>query len=323
MVKYPSVFGQPSSHIHLYKNKKTMSAPAPAPAPPPSPPAPETKKRGSKTRKTKAPSAAPVKRNRPRKCVAQQTPPTTTSPAIACADQPVIYADYIKNAPDLLLAYFYHLRSDCTKYIAFGYNSKTFEPTIILHHIGNTILQLSALEFTSIFLQADSIQSFFNPFLLTTTTTTGATQLDNQPHHQEPPNRYMHVEFQTTDDANRIIIQRLGNTQNIFVFTLEESEWIRIYELLPFFNPLIFWYKSTLHSVKTYYDHYIKLCTDCNTVCLTVQQFFSPNDIPANQNYTSPQSPSFNYSRLFHEISFMCRQDIVDNVLTNLYTSTN
>lgn len=290
----------------------------------------------SKTRKPKANAAA--KKNR-KKCadtqpapladtalpIAPETATTTTNSASVsvadnCEQQPIAYTDYIKNVPDLLLAYFYNLRSDCLKNIGFGYNSKTFEPVIILHHIGHAVLELSALEFTSIFLQADSIQSFFNPFMVSSAnaTTTGAAAI-----YSEPPNRYMNVEFQTACDGNRIVLQRVGNRQPIFVFTLEEIEWIRVFELLQFFNPLIFWYKSTLHAVKTYYQHYVKLCTDCNTVCLTAQQFFSPNDIPSNQTYTSPQSPSFNYSRLFHEIGFMCRQDIVDQVLSKLYTSTN
>lgn len=71
------------------------------------------------------------------------------------------YSEQIALMPSLLLAYMYHLNTDdYKKYMSFGYSSKNLEPTILLHTVGQSFLELNCLEYTNIILVADKINDF-------------------------------------------------------------------------------------------------------------------------------------------------------------------
>lgn len=130
-------------------------------------------------------------------------------------------------------------------------------------------------------------------------------------------NRYIEITFENRDDGGRsVVLQRIGNTDVVHKIKLTEAEWMRMYDLMLFFNALTLWYKASANDVKTYYTHYLKQCTDTNRICLTTHEFFTPNDIP-NQFYVAS---NFNYTRLFYEIGIFCRHVILDTCIQKLYS---
>jgi hypothetical protein len=240
----------------------------------------------------------PIKKPRVSKKVKNEQQRSNTATAVV-----VGYTDKIQNMPNLLLAYLYHLNNEYSKYIAFGYSSTTLEPTVIVHTIGLCFIELDCIEYTNLVLLSDKIHLYFN------------TETTPEPVN----NRYMDIKFGVLNGEKYVTFERLGNTQDVHKFKLNEAEWTRMYELMVFFNALTLWYKNSANDVKTYYQHYLKLCCDNNRLFLTTQEFYTPNDIPNGQFYTSPIS--FNYSRLFYEIGIFCRQNIFDKCLQNLYST--
>lgn len=138
--------------------------------------------------------------------------------------------------------------------------------------------------------------------------------------------RHMEIKYSTINDEKRVILQRTGNTQDAYRFELNESEWLCFSELFVFLNQLMFWYKKTLNAMKTYYSHYLKICCENNRVYLGPFEFFSPNDVTTTQLYTPAIQPpqqqqTFNFFRLFHEIGFLCRENIMQEVLKKIYST--
>lgn len=220
-------------------------------------------------------------------------------------DETFEYKSNIQSLSNLLLAYLYHLNNACTKYIAMGYSSKTLEPTIVFHNIGQSVVELDCLEYTNIILMAEKIQAYFA----------------QEPMEEPVTNRYIDIKLQQLNGEKYVLLQSVENKDSSRQIMLNTEEWLRVYELIPFFNPLIMWYKTSTCNIKQYYDHYLKLCRDSDRVYLGPQDFFSPNEIPNGPLYISPQQPTYNYSRLFHEIGVLCRNNIFDMYLNNLYST--
>lgn len=211
-----------------------------------------------------------------------------------------------ESVPFLLLAYTYYLNNEYTKYISLGYNAKTLEASIVLHHIGKSFVELNCYEYTNVILLSDHIQAYFYP-------ETGVEDSIN--------NRYVNIKFSEFSGIKHVVFTDNRSQQKNHSIRLNYSEWERMQELMGFFSPLTLWYKTTAKDVKKYYNHYVKICCDTNRIRLNNQDFFTPNDVPSDDlTHASVGSPSFNYSRLFYEIPILCRQSILDKCILNLYS---
>lgn len=214
--------------------------------------------------------------------------------------------------PNLLLSYLYHLNTEHTKYITSGFNAKTLTPYVIVTDVSNGFIELNEMEYNSIFLKSDNINGYFN------------TYADRDSYNQivfdpELLLQCIDIKFNLINGVKHIIVQRCGNIMDIHRVTLNENEWITLKDLFGFFNHLLFWYKNISQAVTAYYNHYLKMCSDNNQICLGHHEFFTLNDINNNNPYLLQQN--FNCFRLFHEIGLLCTENITIKILKKIYSS--
>lgn len=222
--------------------------------------------------------------------------------------------------PNLLLAYLYHLNVEHSKYVACGFNSKTFTPSLIINDACIGFVELNDMEYTSIFLKSKEINKYFNKY-------EAHESVDHIVYNPANLIQYIDIKYILIDDVKHITLQIIGDIEKTHRVTLNEGEWIKFGELFGFFNQLIFWYKSISTSVIAYYNHYLKLCADKNQICLGPQEFYSLNDINNEDNpryrtsASIQQQTNFNYFRLFQEIGFLCTENITLQILKKIYSS--
>ncbi len=213
--------------------------------------------------------------------------------------------DCTESLPRLLLQYSYFLDARHVKLVSIGYNNDTFTPTILFHHVGKSYIELNAIDWMSIFLNIDNI----NKYYFTVTSKENGEQNDSM----KKPNtiKFMTTEnfsitpcMEQTSSLTTLLFQQHCQQQQqeqIRIFTLDHTEWLRLHELMDFFNTLIFYYKSTVDNVKHYYNEYVKKCVEYNKLKLIGVDFFTPQHI---NHY------SYNYSRLFYETPIICHDKL-------------
>lgn len=213
------------------------------------------------------------------------------------------------NPPELLLSYLYHINMGHSKYVTSGFNSKTFNHSVIIADIGNGFVELNDMEYSSLFLKSEKINNYFNKY------DGDFEAADHIVYNPENLIQYMDIEYMLINDAKHIQLQITGNTNESNRVLLNETEWSQFNELFGFFNQLILWHKNITPSVTAYYNHYVKLCADKNQIYLGNNDFFTLNEI-----MISDDEKNFNYYRLFHEIGLMCIENITIAILQKIYS---
>lgn len=213
--------------------------------------------------------------------------------------------------PNLLLSYLYHLNVEHSKYVTSGFNSKTFSPSLIINNVYEGFIELNEMEYSSIFLKSKEINKYFNHY-----------EIDETIDHivYDPANliQYTEIKYTIIEGVKHITLQVTGSEHRV---TLNDSEWSKFNALFGFFNQLLFWYKSISPAVLNYYNHYLKLCADKNQIYLGQHEFFTPPDIKNNEDNPIYPKINFNYFRLFHEIGFLCTENITIKILRKIYSS--
>lgn len=87
---------------------------------------------------------------------------------------------------------------------------------------------------------------------------------------------------------------------------LQTLELLKLYEMMRFFNIVMYHNNSASESVKEYYNGYVTKCREKNTIKLPDEDFF----IPLRASYVH-----VNYSRLFYEIPIFCSANVLFNTL--------
>lgn len=183
-------------------------------------------------------------------------------------------AEYEKP-PQMLLPYTYFI-NDC-KYISIGFSTPDIVPVIVIHHIGECSIVLCAAEWFSLFLYVAEIEDMFHNSLFMET-------------------KYL---SNTATIVHDVILGQIIMIKDKVVLKLTKTEWTNIVHMSDFVRSVINFFTQSVQSVKLYYDTYMKLCKENNFTHLDTINFF----LPAND------SKLCNYTRLFHEIGFICKKN--------------
>lgn len=184
----------------------------------------------------------------------------------------------INEPPYMVLPYTYFINT--YKYIAIGFSTPDIIPLIMIHHIGQSFIILCADEWAVLFTYILEINS---------------TSLN-----------YMHIETKNLSNTAYIVYDvKLGeiiiNKDNVSL-TLTKNDWSNILHM-GFIKSVLHYYTNCTQAVKDYYAMYMQICKENNLTHLDAINFF----IPANEYKTC------NYTRLFYEIGFLCKQQKRNN----------
>ncbi len=196
----------------------------------------------------------------------------------------------IKPVPGLLLSYTYFLNTQHTCYISVGYDVETLKLKIILYK--NMIYQELKLEdWNLLYKNLTTIQNFFvnnvKEFIINQD---GIIEVD------EYANNVIAYKLISLKQKNCLMFETKSTK-----IIIDDSEWKKLYMLSHFLNSISIWCNLVWKEIEQYYHIYYDKCNLLNVDELPASEFFIPT--PASYN-------SCNFSRLFNEISFLCRDKI-------------
>lgn len=180
-----------------------------------------------------------------------------------------------------LLAYTYFINGEISKYISVGYDTNTFQPSVTIHHIGESSITLTSMEWMIMFVYIDQIKTYLDrTWTIIDGHNTGIIQVTKE-FTIEQHNALSDWVWFKKDDLNQI--------------TINGEEFSQIEHLADFFNTIIYRLKLSSELVKNYYNDYVDKCAMFGTECLSSSQYF----VPAIEK-------NFNYNKLFIEIGIVC-----------------
>lgn len=172
---------------------------------------------------------------------------------------------------NLLLNYTYYLDECHSRKVVLGFDKCTFEAKIVFHLNGCFPVSTTYTGWMSVYSFLNNLKKkiFEEPFAL------------NQ--EDEMKKQY------------KIPIEK-GSV------TLKQTELYKLFDMMEYFNLVMFHNNNATESVKEFYKKYCEKCKERNVLKLTGEDFF----IPSRASYVH-----INYTRLFYEIPFYCPLDLV------------
>lgn len=176
---------------------------------------------------------------------------------------------------NLLLNYTYYLDHYHNWKVALGFDPFSFEAKIVFHHHGRFPVSTSYSGWAALHSYLTNLK--------------GEIITDTLPANQEE----LKKEYRIPVGTGSIL--------------LTYNELYKLFDLLDFFNIVMFHNNNASESVKEYYKEYVKKCQEKNVLSLSNEYFF----IPSRSSYVH-----INYSRLYYEIPLYCSANIVfDTIL--------
>lgn len=172
---------------------------------------------------------------------------------------------------NLLLNYTYYLDECHNRKVALGFDSKTFEATIVFHLHGRFPVSATYTGWVTVYSFLNNLKKkvMDEPFA------------SNQ--EEEMKKQY------------KIPIEK-GS------ITLHQRELYKLFDMIEYFNLVMFHNNNAAESVREFYNKYCEKCKEKNVYKLTTEDFF----VPVRASYVY-----INYTRLFYEISFYCSANIL------------
>lgn len=196
---------------------------------------------------------------------------------------------FCKFVPNLLLSYTYSLNTAHTKSISIGFDVQTFEERIILDDTFGDFIELTSLDWYSIFVKLQKLNNITHQMINTKSGNCEKSKL----------NVSRNLQFQIKKDANDIYIDVIKvKDAEKHTITLDFEEYLNFYALTDFIHMVVTYNRSTSALISAYFDLYVAKCVELNTFVLTPHHYFTP------PNYIGHST--INYSRLFNEFSFLC-----------------
>lgn len=195
-----------------------------------------------------------------------------------------------KIVPNLLLNYTYALNLSHTKFICTGFDSSTFEEKLILNDALNDFIELTCLDWYSIFVKLKKINEIVHKVVIAEPSCKSHSKIFVS----------KKINFQITKDVDtcvKIVIQKHHETHKQKI-DFNYLEYTNFYALSEFIHLVITYNRSASSSISAYFQAYVKKCEELDTCALTSHHFFTPAN-HMDQNI-------INYSRLFYEFSFLC-----------------
>lgn len=171
---------------------------------------------------------------------------------------------------NLLLNYTYHLDDCHNRKIVLGFDPSSFEAKIVFHRHGLFPVSASFSEWSAVYKHLNELKTKMEETL-------PANQLELNNEHRIP----------------------INNNSSII---LKQTELYKLFELLTFFNIIMYHNNNASDSVKEYYKKYAEKCKGKSVLTLTCEDFF----IPSRTSYVH-----LNYSRLFYEIPLFCINNLI------------
>lgn len=191
-------------------------------------------------------------------------------------DELIIPPHEYEKSPQLLLTYTYFINDAKNKYISVGFSTPDIVPVVVLCHIGECSITLTAHEWFSLFLYIAEIEDMFDKSLFM-------------------ESKYLSHETSIVHD---VTLGQIILIKEKVLLKLDKADWTSIVNLADYFRSVINYFTQSAYAVKSYYDMYLQSCKENNFLYLETTNFFKPsNDI-------------CNYFRLFHEISFILKNKI-------------
>lgn len=190
------------------------------------------------------------------------------------------------KVPELLLAYTYFLNNNHSSHISIGYDNENFHMKIILYK-NSVYEEFNWDDWFNIFLNKSTIQNHFDDIY----------SVD----FVELPKSTGKCSFKLSVRNNAKCLISMDGVKKI---VLDESEWQKLFSLIPFIHSIAYWYSNNWSEIHVFYLRYLKRCMEKNTFKLQAHEFFVENET----------FESFNTSRLFNEIPTISKRKLVDNI---------
>lgn len=201
--------------------------------------------------------------------------------------------NFCKLVPNLLLNYTYALNTRHTKFICTGFDTSTFKEKIILNDVNGDFIELSSLDWYSIFVKLQKLNSMAHQMITTQTECPVQSKIIVS----------KTLRFQIRQDINdfHVTISKSNNDKKSTI-KFDYEEYANFYAQSEFVHLVVTYNRSASPLISDYFKSYILKCLEFNTLFLTSQYYFTPYDYISHN--------SINYSRLFHEFSFLCLPNI-------------
>ena len=192
--------------------------------------------------------------------------------------------------PELLLSYTYFLNDSHTCFMTIGYDVNDFKLKIVVYK-NKICICLGIDDWIILYKNAETIDGFFNNKFLS--------------NFYELPKSGTGIEFKLSIRKNiRQLI--IANKKKIL---LDDAEWKKLYNWLPYLTSIATWYDMTSLEIQNYYQQYLQLCIQNKVFSLFPQHFF----LTGSQN-----NCFYNNSRLFQELPIFCNLKL-KNDIANYY----
>lgn len=182
---------------------------------------------------------------------------------------------------NLLLNYTYYLDDYHNRKVILGFDPQTFKAKIVFHLHGRFPVSADFIEWSSLY-----------PFLNKLQQTLSS---DEEPADLEKKNTRKQYKIPIGGEGNSII--------------LHYSEILKLFNLMEWFNLVMFHNNNAVDSVKNFYKLYCEKCKEKGVVKLTAKDFFLP---------VTPSYMYVNYTRLFNEIPSVCNLSTMDIILYDI-----
>lgn len=189
---------------------------------------------------------------------------------------------------NVLLSYTYFLKSNSTL-ITLGYDAITFDVVVYICKNGVAV-KLYHFDWVKLHQICGVVTSFFAG---AAETPQGLDQISND---------VSACAFKLTKRKSGKYLVIWNNGHKICI---NEDEWNRLYELIPFMQSIITWYSLTTREISSYYWNYVEKCRLSRSTVLQPCEYF----VQSSANFLC------NYSRLFSEIPLLCKNKLKLDVL--------
>lgn len=161
-------------------------------------------------------------------------------------------------------------------FISIGFSTETFKPTVVIHGAGGDV-ELEMFNWFSIAAKDVGITACFQ------------TLLSSYYYIDEG----VYVEIH--GEAGEMYIRAAGESSG----GIRSEEWRAMMDDSRYFQMLIGHMVLLVGTVRDYYTEYVAMCATTGQQYLTTDSFVPP--------ITGEQTPSVNYVRLFHDITFVLK----------------
>ena len=211
----------------------------------------------------------------------------------------------LQVSTNLLLSYIYSINSNFSKLITVGFDPNCFVARVILNDVNNDKIVIDSDEWYLLFGKQRNINDTISQL---SSSGNFITPKEHDKTSLIVLSDTLMISIEKDGAISVKICQRSNISLSLSMVTLTQNEWEQLNNCMEFINLVITHYRSCTPIIKMYFDIYVDKCIQQEKSALDSADYFFFNDVN-NVN-------KINYSRLFHEIPSLCK-DQIHNRLTN------